>query len=175
MKQAPPVRSNITFDSEELCNVMSITKEVIGLKDQSIQPEIWSTGLADMMLPIKSVDLLKSMKPNMEALASFSRHLKITGVHAFAIDESNQVWCRNFAPAFGINEEAATGTSNGALGAFLYTNGYGNNKIFSFEARQGYWMNSPSQISVHIEEKNEIEVWVGGYAVISLEGKIHVR
>lgn len=31
--------------------------------------------------------------------------------------------CRNFAPLYGIDEESATGSSNGALACYLFENG----------------------------------------------------
>ena len=44
----------------------------------------------------------------------------MTGVHAFTLDkagDADDALChaRNFAPLYDIDEEAATGTSNGAL------------------------------------------------------------
>ena len=39
-------------------------------------------------------------------------------MHLFALSEENII-CRNFAPLYDIDEEAATGTSNGALACYL--------------------------------------------------------
>ncbi|MEG1808059.1 MAG: PhzF family phenazine biosynthesis protein, partial [Cetobacterium sp.] len=36
--------------------------------------------------------------------------------------ENDEIYCRNFAPLYGIEEEAATGSSNGALFGYLYMN-----------------------------------------------------
>ena len=135
-------------------------------------PEIWSTGLNDLILPVNSIESLRALSPNMDKLSELSNTLNIIGVHAFAYDEEKNVWCRNFAPAFGIPEESATGTSNGALGACLHSKGHHINGVLKFTAHQGYWMNRPSQIYVQIHGDDKPEVWVGGKAVITLEGKI---
>ncbi len=77
-------------------------------------------------------------------------------------------YCRNFASLYGIPEEAATGTSSGALGCYLYRYGKINEEQASniiFE--QGYPMKRPSEIQVSLTIKdNEIsEVKVGGRAM----------
>lgn len=40
-------------------------------------------------------------------------------MHLYTCND-NRIICRNFAPLYDINEEAATGTSNGALACYLY-------------------------------------------------------
>jgi len=76
--------------------------------------------------------------------------------------------CRNFAPLFGIPEESATGTSNGALGCYLFKYG----KISGDQARnivieQGYSLKKPSEIfvSLRVKETEIVEVKVGGKAL----------
>ena len=45
------------------------------------------------------------------------------GYHVFTLESlyGANANCRNFAPLYDIPEEAATGTSNGALGCYLYS------------------------------------------------------
>ncbi len=76
---------------------------------------------------------------------------------------NNRIICRNFAPLYDINEETATGTSNGALACYLYENNYLRKKVYLFE--QGYSLQSPSEILVKLatNSENSIEkVYVGG-------------
>lgn len=174
MKQAEPVHVDKKLSLESLCDAMAIHPSNMGVKLLMDKAEIWSTGLEDIILPIKSLDALKALTPNMDKLAAYCKTLDVIGVHAFAIDESNTIWCRNFAPACGIPEESATGTSNGALGACLYTKGYHKEGVLSFESHQGDWMDSPSRIHVEVSQSDSIEVWVGGKAVVVLEGEILV-
>lgn len=168
MRQAQPTQIVKSFSYEKLCHVLQISPSTLTYKNYV--PEIWSTGLKDLLVPIQSVQELKNMTPDMNKLAAFSHELDIIGIHAFTFDENGQIYARNFAPACGINEEAATGTSNGALGAYLAH--HKKEKNLSFTVQQGQWMGSPSQIFVEV--KNENEIWVGGQAVIVLEGRIAI-
>lgn len=172
MRQTSPINVKEKIPLNELFMIMGLTHKDVGIEKLMDIPEIWSTGLPDLLLPVKSTKILKNLMPTMDKLADLSKKLNIVGVHAFAIDENNQVWCRNFAPAFGIPEESATGTSNGALGACLHAKGWGLSKNLSFVVHQGDWMKKPSRIIVQINTENQFEVWVGGKAVTVLQGEI---
>ena len=94
------------------------------------------------------------------------------GVHAFTTDAEEGTTChvRNFAPLYDIDEEAATGTSNGALTYYGYLNGFvkdGDDCKFI----QGEKMQRPSQILSNIKDE---KIKVGGDAVILAEGEIHI-
>ena len=174
MTQAKP---KFVFDVEnisELAEIMGIGVSDIGIEGYSLTPEAVSTGLTDIMLPVKSLSALKAINPNYARLTEYSNNLNIIGVHAFTLEteeESSTVACRNFGPAAGIDEEAATGTSNGALGAYLVKNDmlkFQDNITITCE--QGYYMNRPSKIIVRLEgSKDDLTVKVGGKAIIVME------
>ncbi len=176
MKQADPKKINKNIDIDKLSKVMNIKVSDIGsevdLCVAPIMPEIWSTGLEDILMPIKSAEVLKNMSPNMEELAEYSRMLDVVGVHAFYFDGSDEIVCRNFAPAYGIPEESATGTSNGALGAYLADKGHMDGQV-EFIAKQGEGMGRPSRIFVKVSH-NPTEVWVGGKAISVMKGSIKI-
>jgi len=171
MTQAKPKFLFNVKNVSELAEIMGINVTDIGIEGYSLIPQAVSTGLTDIMLPIKSLSALKSINPNYDSLAQYSNKLNIIGVHAFTLEteeESSALACRNFAPAAGIDEEAATGTSNGALGAYLV-----KNNVLEFEdnltiiCEQGYYMNRPSKITVRLEgSKDDLTVKVGGSAII---------
>ncbi len=174
MRQAAPRQIKIYHDKQELAAVMGAAEENLVIPGVLESPESWSTGLPDIILPMSSIAALKSLKPDMEKLSDFSRKEGVTGVHAFALDENGAIWCRNFAPACGIPEEAATGTSNGALGACLHHHGWKSEDPLAFTAHQGDWMGRASRIAVRISGTPDPEVWVGGFAKTVLEGEILV-
>ena len=73
--------------------------------------------------------------------------------------------CRNLAPLYGIPEESATGTSNGALACYLFKYNKINSENFeNIVFEQGYSMKRPSEIlvSLNVEENEALEVKVGG-------------
>lgn len=130
--------------------------------------EVVSTGLKDIILPVKDLDTLLNLKPDFERITEISREYGVVGIHAFSLDTYGEAiaHARNFAPLYGIDEESATGTSNCALACYL--NKYGNmgeERRYIFE--QGYCMDRPSEIRVELDadDNNEvIAVYVGGKA-----------
>lgn len=175
MTQAKP---KFLFNVENICelaDIMGLNAGDIGIDGYFLIPQAVSTGLTDIMLPVKSLSALKAINPNYDKLAQYSNKLNIIGVHAFTLEteeESSTLACRNFGPAAGIDEEAATGTSNGALGAYLV-----KNDVLKFEnnltiiCEQGYYMQRPSKIIVKLEGcKDDLTVKVGGSAIIVSSG-----
>lgn len=172
MEQSTPKDIGRLEDIYLLCQALGIKIVDIGVLNESIFPEIISTGLPDIILPIKDKKVLDDLTIDMKDLAKLSKELEVVGVHAFYLPEINSeiVYTRNFAPLVGINEEAATGTSNGALIYFLKKNKLiKHNEIVSF---QGYAMNRPSKIYCKLEEREEIKIKVGGKAIIVFKGNI---
>ena len=137
---------------------------------QELPVEIISTGLPDIILPLASVEELQSLKPDMQALTKLSKELEVTGVHAFAIaDDNYTAHVRNFAPLYGIDEESATGTANGALSYYLFRHGIakeGDRCTYL----QGEAMGRASEISAQIETGGKIKV--GGNAAIMASGEL---
>lgn len=143
-----------------------ISQSIDYISDIPIQ--IVSTGLKDILLPVKELDVLLEIQPNIKLIDEISRKYDVTGIHVFCLETLHGVdaHVRNFAPRYGINEESATGTANGALACYLMkyvkSNFNGN-----FVIEQGYSMKKPSKIKVKLKCDNDeiIEVYVGGNAL----------
>jgi len=142
----------------------------LGLQESSITapPEIVSTGLKDLFVELDTLDRLLSLEPDFERLRRLSEGLDVGGLHVFTTDTveaPSTAHCRNFAPRLGIDEEAATGTSNGALACLLFRQGRLdaarlNNLVFE----QGYSLKRPSEILARLSPDR---VEVGGRAKVS--------
>lgn len=132
---------------------------------EDLKPMIVSTGLKEIFLPVKNNDILNHLVPNFEEIKQISKRYHCIGVHVFALDDKVDAYGRNFAPLVGINEESATGTSNGALASYLFKF---HHQKQNYVLRQGYSMNLPSEIKVTLVLKEEDiqSVWVGGMAQI---------
>lgn len=132
-------------------------------------PKIVSTGLADIMLPVRDRTLLLSAVQNEQAVTELSRRYDVTGVHMFCPGGAAcTAYCSNFAPLYDIPEECATGTSNGALTYYLYLQG-----CIAPEAEnvfvQGEHMGRPSEIRSRLVKDGEsVKVLIGGRAVMSM-------
>ena len=146
-----------------------------GLKPEQLgkwPPETFSTGLPDIILPVRDTATLHALKPDMPALTALSERLDVVGVHAFAIDPDDEYTAhvRNFAPRYGIPEESATGTANAALTGYLY-----HHRMIGDGARcfflQGEAMGRPSLIQTTLQLKNGTpDIRVGGPCAIVVKG-----
>ena len=133
--------------------------------DERFKPQIVSTGIKEIFIAVKSIEELNALAPDFGAISTLARTYSAIGIHVFALGEDADAYGRNFAPVVGIDEESATGTSNGALACYLYK--YWKKKN-NYVLRQGYSMSQPSEIIVNLEIENEsvTKVHVGGSAII---------
>ena len=156
-----------TFFNELSLDLFNDCLDVNSINDK-LPIQIVSTGLRDIMMPIKSTKYLQQLDPNFNIMTELSKEQNVIGVHAFALEEGEgnlTAICRNFAPLYDIDEESATGTSNCALACYLFK--YVEKKSqYIFE--QGYNLNSPSRIIVNLKTHNDMvdAVFVGGYGYL---------
>ena len=145
----------------------------ISESDFAMEPAIVSTGLPDILAPIRSRDLLLTLKPDFPAMAELSGELSVVGVHAFCLDPDQQVtaWCRNFAPLYGIDEEAATGTANGALTEYLYRQGILKDEDHPLYL-QGESMGRPSEIYGLFSASEKPRIRIGGRCRVLAKGEL---
>ena len=178
MDMASPVKMGQISDEpalKELYEVMGLDYEDQTSKGVNLIPQMISTGLPDIMMPVADRESLKAISPDFPALSALSQRYEVVGVHAFTTDAEEGTTChvRNFAPLYDIDEEAATGTSNGALTYYGYLNGFiksGDNCKFL----QGEKMDRPSVILSHIQVSDDesCSIQVGGSGEILAEGDI---
>ena len=155
------------LDKKEIADTLNIDADDI-MDDLPIQ--IVSTGLKDILIPIKSLKTLCDIKPDFDKISHISKKYDVIGYHLFTLETKydSTAHCRNFAPLYDIPEEAATGTSNGALSCYLYKHGIILEKnIKSLVFEQGYSMKNPSSILADLTVLNNevVEVKVGGTAL----------
>ncbi|MBQ1401112.1 MAG: PhzF family phenazine biosynthesis protein [Firmicutes bacterium] len=178
MDMATPVKINEIADEDkkrELYRIMGLDYDDLKARGLELIPQMISTGLPDIMMPVVTLDDLEAIEPDFKALSDLSAAYEVVGVHAFTLD-GDDATChvRNFAPLYDIDEEAATGTSNGALTYYGYLNGFvksGDDCKFI----QGEKMQRPSAIVSHIEaDENGCLIKVGGRGIMFAEGEINI-
>lgn len=156
----------------------------LGIGPDSLAPDlpvqIVSTGLPDIMVPIVSLRELSSLEPDFSKISDISKKQGSVGYHAFSLETKNgsTAHCRNFAPLYGIPEEAATGTSSGALACYLFKHGkIREEQAWALVFEQGYGMGRPSEILVRFEiaDNGITGVHVGGKATTSGEMTIELE
>ena len=130
-----------------------------------ITPQIVSTGLRDLIVGVQNTSVLDALNPDFDAMVTFSRQHDITGLHVLGLLENDDsiASARNFAPAVGIPEESATGTSNGGLLCYLRRNELLQEQLV-YRIEQGKSMGKLSYIYGKFEGDT---VWIGGRATVT--------
>lgn len=166
---SPKLSKDFILDRERLAKSLNISKE--DFREDIDIVKVY-TGVWDLMIPLKSKEALDNIDGNMNLIKELSRELGIISLHPFYLDENKQLYARNLAPIVDIDEEAATGTSNGALTYYLYSLGIikENEEI---SVIQGEQMGRKSEIRGKIQlENGEIKVLIGGTALKIIEGNL---
>ena len=154
------------IDVEEIAPTLGI--DCAHIQSTQLKPQIVSTGLKDILIPIASQKALFSMCPNHTLITQLCEKYDVIGMHVFTLDpftESVTAQCRNFAPRYGIPEESATGSSSGALACYLFQHNRTEKETMLFQ--QGDILDSPSDIYIRLTAQCKIEkVECGGEVVI---------
>jgi PhzF family phenazine biosynthesis protein len=150
---------------DEVVQSLNIPIEFV---DQDLPIQIVSTGLRDLIVPIRSLSDLHFIMPDFDAISRLSKKYNVVGYHVFTMETNfeSTAHCRNFAPLLGIPEESATGTASGALSSYLWKHQLATDFTKPMVYEQGYSMNEPSEIFsiLKIEDGVVVEVKVGGIA-----------
>lgn len=166
MMNQPVPRFHEVLDRTEIAASLNIQADALR---EDLPVQIVSTGLRDILAPVKTMGILNAIAPDFAKIASISRKFNATGYHLFALESlhGSHAHCRNFAPLCAIPEESATGTSSGALGCYLFRyDRLDREQAGNIVFEQGYAMNKPSEIvvSLTVEAKEILAVKVGGRA-----------
>lgn len=197
MDMAEP-RELRSFSEEESLALYQAYGLDLSHQPAGMEPKVISTGISDILLPVNSRSALAGALQSTDAVTRLSKAYEAVGFHLFYVNAGQETttvkcqsvndagssvllqqvsknataFCRNFAPLYGIDEEPATGTANGALTYYLYQYGLikpNDQNCFI----QGEIMGRPSVISTRLSiREGQVLIHVGGNAVISLKGKL---
>jgi trans-2,3-dihydro-3-hydroxyanthranilate isomerase len=140
--------------------------------DPQLEPEYVSTGIFNLMVPLRSRSALGKIQMNMNELR---RLLGKSGTMAycFACGNGGKAFSRGMLP-WDLYEDAATGSAAGSLGAYLVRHG----KLSAghmLSIVQGAEMGRPSHIEVEVTQRGKKLVSrVSGAAVKVFEGTIRI-
>ena len=141
--------------------------------------EIAVTGLRHLIVGLRHPAVLSRLDPDPAELLVLSRAIGVDTVVPFAMadDAGVHVRCRDFCIAIGELEEAASGTTNSGLAAYLQRHSLlagdsasavtGATEIV-VRALQGVELGRPSRITTRLEIRDD-----GGIASVRVEGTVH--
>jgi trans-2,3-dihydro-3-hydroxyanthranilate isomerase len=145
-----------------------------------LSPRIISTGLKQLFVPVKDLETIEAVSPDLGRLKSIEEQFGLTGVGVFTtetVGSKASAHLRFFAPSIGIAEDAAAGSAAGGLGVYLAISDLlSENELADFSVEQGIEIGRPSLLYVSVGLKDAIpaSVKVGGYSVTVATGILRV-
>lgn len=115
-------------------------------------PQVASTGIRSLQVPVRSMEVVRGMEPDIPALAKVLRRVGPDAgayVFAFQAEGDADLHARGFFPLSGNPEDPATGSAAGACGAYLAANRRLPAKEW-FIIEQGIEVHHPSRIEVSV-------------------------
>ena len=158
-------------DRAALAAALHLPLAALGLP--GLPPQVVSTGLEHLLVPLDSPKVVAALNPDLAAIGRLTERLGVIGVYAFALAQQSatapaaaaQARARFFGPSAGVDEDPATGSAAGPLGAYLSARGRLPGGCLT--VRQGIEMGQPSRLEVEVEEG-----CAGGGAVIRVAGRV---
>ena len=161
-----------TFSPDEVLPLFNLTPNDI---HPEVPLQVVSTGTPQLMIPVKSLDVLRKAHPDLVAFEEFKQPNNISSAHLFCLSgatEAGDTFARNFDTPPDIIEDPFTGSATGGMAAYLWH--YGLIDSPEFVAEQGHWVNRPGQAYVTVVgPRDDIEmVKVGGAAITIVRGEL---
>jgi trans-2,3-dihydro-3-hydroxyanthranilate isomerase len=169
MTQKEAIFKPAKFNKKKLASALGISPKDF---DPKLQPEFVSTGIFNLMVPLRNRAALGKIAMNMTELRRLQGK-NATMAYCFALGGNGKAFSRGMLP-WGLYEDAATGSAAGSLGAYLVRNG----KLapgHTLSILQGAEMGRPSLIEVEVTQSGKKLVpRVSGAAVKVFEGTIRI-
>src|ERR1700747_365508 len=140
--------------------------------DPKLEPEYVSTGIFNLMVPLRNRAALSKIMMNMVALRTLLGK-NATMAYCFVCGDNGKAFSRGMLP-WELYEDAATGSAAGRLGAYLVKSGR-LSPAHTLSILQGEEMGRPSHIEVEVTQNGKKLVpRVSGAAVKVFEGTIQI-
>jgi len=174
MRQLEPTFEDLVVSKGEIAEMLSLDE---GNLDSSFPVQEVSTGLPTTIAPLKNLEAVKRAKTNREKYFELvnkdavSKNILVFARETYS--QKNDLNVRVFGEYFGITEDPATGSGNGALAAYLVKNRYfGKEKIENLRVEQGYEIGRQSLLFLTVFDDGKISVYVGGRVQNILKGQL---
>jgi trans-2,3-dihydro-3-hydroxyanthranilate isomerase len=167
MTQMEAVFKPSKIDKKKLAAALGLSPKDL---DPALAPEFVSTGIYNLMVPLKNRVALGRIQMNITELARLLGK-QAALAYCFIIGANHSVSARGMMP-WEPYEDAATGSAAGSLGAYLLKHG----RVaagHTLHIAQGVEMGRPSQIEVEVSQLGrKLTPRVSGAAVKVFEGVI---
>ncbi|MED1018191.1 PhzF family phenazine biosynthesis isomerase [Bacillus atrophaeus] len=165
LEQASPQFKAFTGDKEKLAASLGLT--ISDFHDEL--PIVYgNTGIWTTIVPLKTLDASKRMKPNNKQFPDVLIDLPKASVHPFTFETIHpdcDLHGRHFSsPYSGTTEDPVTGTASGVMAAYMKTYGHSDQQVFTIEQGQEMGKDGKVEIAV-LEENQEMKIKMTGTAV----------
>jgi trans-2,3-dihydro-3-hydroxyanthranilate isomerase len=139
-----------------------------------MRPSCWSAGMAFAIVPVGSLDAVRSCAPDAAALAAASGGRPVYVIAGETVEPGHAFHARMFAPGLGISEDPATGAAAAAFAGLLAAGGALADGEHSVSIEQGYEMARPSLIRLRLQLVGGRlkSASIAGAAVVVTEGML---
>lgn len=175
IRQPPPALGRELNERERLAVLDSLALSTADL-DTRCPLRICGTGGTRLMIGVRSVEQLRTLKPDFQRLTTLSAQLGAQGHFVFTLrgaPTGSLTESRMFCPALGIPEDPVSGNAHGILGAYLLQHGLlaAESERARFTGAQGQFLHRPGRVDVELEFANGAVagVWIVGGAVLVFE------
>jgi PhzF family phenazine biosynthesis protein len=162
-------------EPDEIADILEVDRNMIIATGFPIE-EI-DTGLHHLVVPIKELDTLHAIKPDLIKLSIMNRKygIQITDIFCLDTDDESTAHSRHFGPVVGILEASGSGMSAVGIGSYLTRHGLTAGKTMVF--RQGNDIEHLSKVYCYIDPSgsDSRSVYVGGLATTSMERSIEIK
>ncbi|MEM8839872.1 MAG: PhzF family phenazine biosynthesis protein [Pseudomonadota bacterium] len=158
--------------------------EALGLDEDDIgfarhRPAIYSAGNPFTLVPVRSVNAVNAVRPNLSAWDRAFSMSDATNAFIYTpggVASDAAFHARMFWPEAGLGEDPATGSAVASLAGAIVDFDRPGNGTHQFLIEQGFAMGRPSQMMLEIDIENDdiFALRIGGDAVILAEGTLFV-
>jgi PhzF family phenazine biosynthesis protein len=176
MHQSITNHSPSSIPASEIADILGI--DVSEISGTGLPMEIVSTGLDQLMIPVRSKETILELNPDLIKLGLSNKKHEIQTNHIFCTDTFSEdcvTYSRHFAPAVGMWEDPGTGTAAAGLGNYLLRHGIVTSGEMIME--QGNDSSSLARILVEVDESTlgADSARIGGLAVTSISREISLE
>ncbi len=172
MRQLPPEFGNQIDPAARIAPVLQIDESDLDPRFPVLEV---STGVFDLIVPLRTLDAQKRVKIDMPAYYNLIEELSAKAILTFCpetYDPNCRLNVRFYAHYFGVPEDPATGSANGCLAAYLVKQRYFGEDSLDIRVEQGIEIGRPSVLHLMAEKTGDnIEVRVGGRVIMIAKGE----
>lgn len=161
--EAEELETSVTKD--EMAKILKISKEEIDLESKNLPIKKLTSGICDIVVPIKDRKTLSKIELDYEKAKELTRREEALSILALTTEDYKTVYSRTFSPGLEIEEEPASGTSALASLKYLRDLGLAKDEIESIQGTSFGKIGSAT--AEYIEESGKIKITGRGFVFLT--------